>query len=209
MIHTVRPPIKIDLSVQQLLEWAFGREKVRLEASAEVEPEGYRPGVSTIWVMMQRGNLGCKIDGGGSSDPHEDAEVVAAVLANLPSNRGGFQMAVQVAELARAGMVPDAMVGATPRCVPVRWRQHKNGWFAKIEVAYVITHLHRGRKVERAVEWCPVAFTPTAAQIAASRRAYLDWWAALQEVQVNLRACGMLRRHRVNQVMPPLTPWSD
>ena len=172
-----------------------------------LKPEGHRPGISTIWVMMQRGNLGCQIDGGGISHAHEDAEVVAAVLANLPPGLGGFRMALQIAELARVGQVPDALVGAKPRCVPVAWRNTSHGLRAETEVVEVIRHRHRGRMVERAVTCCPVTYAPAPSQIARARRAWLDWYGALHDVRCSLQSCGMLRRHVVSDAMPPLEPW--
>ena len=165
MTQALRPPAKLERSVLQMLDWAFAREKVQLEPVGLLKPEGHRPGISAIWVMMQRGNLGCQIDGGGISHAPEDAEVVAAVLCNLPPGLGGFRMAVQIADLARAGQVPDAMVGAKPRCVPVAWRNTSHGLRAETEVIEVIKHRHRGRMVERAVTCCPVTYAPSPSQI--------------------------------------------
>lgn len=207
MTRPLPSPAKLERSVLQMLEWAFAREKVQLRPETELQPEGHRPGISTIWVMMQRGDLGCKIDGGGVSHPHEDAEVVAAVLANLPEGLGGFRMALQIAELARLGAMPDAMVQARPRCVPVAWRNTSHGLRAETAVVDVIKHRHRGRVVERVVTCCPVTYTPSAAQIARARRAWLDWYGALHDVRCSLQACGMLRRHVVTDAMPPLEPW--
>ena len=62
------------------------------------------------------------MDGGQhkmGSYTHADAEVVAAAVAGMPDSLGGIRMAIQVAELARAGMTPDWMPGVVPRCVPV------------------------------------------------------------------------------------------
>jgi hypothetical protein len=78
---------------------------------------------------MQRAALGCQIDGGRykrGSYTHEDAEVIAATVAGLPDSLGGIRMAISVAELARAGITPDWMPGAVPRCVPVdmKWNRH-------------------------------------------------------------------------------------
>jgi hypothetical protein len=207
MTKAMRSEARLERSVLQMLDWAFAREKAQLCPPRQIEAEGYRPGISTIWVMMQRGNLGCQIDGGGQSDPHEDADVVAAVLANLPDARGGFRMAMQMAELARAGQVPDALVGVRARCVPVAWRNTSHGLRAETKVVEVVKHRHRGRVVERAVTWCPVTFTPSPDQIGRARRAWLDWYGALHEVRCSLQTCGLLRRHVVTDAMPPLEPW--
>jgi len=204
-VGSLEPGAMRDISVQALLEWAFRRECARLVPPDEVDAQP--PGISTIWVMMQRGNLGCQIDGGGSSYPHEDAEVVAAILAELPSARGGFAMAVWMAELARAGMTPDWMPGAVPRLVPQDWHQNRWGRYAKTAVLEVVTHRHRGRRQHRDVIYCPCQYVPAADTIASARRRYLEWWAALQEVRVNLMACNMLRRHAITPAMPPVAPW--
>lgn len=199
---------KRSMPVRDALEWAFRREYAQLQPPGEIEPEYPRPGVSTIWVMIQRGNLGCKIDGGGRSDPHPDADVIAAIVSALPDSAGGFRMATQVAELARAGIEPDWMPGARQRCVPVGWhKENQHGPRARTEVWETIEFVHRGRRFKREVPYCPVTYTPTATQISAARRRYLDWYAALLEIGHQLRTCGMLKTVEVTTVMPPLTPW--
>ena len=211
-------PAKRAVSVQRILEWAFRDECAPLHLDSPVEPEGHRPGISTIWVMMQRGNLGCQIDGGGRSDPHEDAEVVAAIVAGLPDAHGGFRMAVQIAELSRAGMVPDAMVGSVPRLHPqgvvinrhgVRGKPADSvglgdaGWRAAARCN------RRGVLVVEPVLYTPCHWHPTADVIASARRRYLGWWGALHDLRSSLQGCGLLRRHTVTSVMPPMKPWDE
>ncbi|PQV52883.1 hypothetical protein LX70_03989 [Defluviimonas denitrificans] len=198
------------VGVQQILEWAFGREcaQIRTDPHARLEGET-RPGVDMIWIMAKRAELGgVRIDTSiGRSYPHDDAEIVAAIVENLPSNRGGIGMAIRIAELARAGITPDWMPGARPRVVPLLgWRDSKHGEFARTQVCEVIEWKHRGRKMRREVRCCPVTYAPSAQQIAAARRGYLDWWGALQELSVNLR-CVSLRDHMVTDHLPPRTPW--
>lgn len=98
---------KRKLGVQQVLEWAFRTEKARLELPEPPDPErGESFGFGLEYVLMQRAALGCRIDGGRykpDSSTHEDAEVIAACVAGLPSSLGGLRMAIRVAELARAG----------------------------------------------------------------------------------------------------------
>lgn len=197
-----------EMSVARALEWAFREECARLEFDEMGETAGsLRVGVDGIWLMMQRGALGCEIDGGGRSHPAWDAEVIASTLAALPSVHGGRSMAVRMASLARAGMAPDWMQGARPRLVPEGWRNSRHGLFARTAVYGSVEYLHRGRKVRRDVLGCPVRYVPTAAQIAAARRDYLDWWGALWWVRCELRTLGILRKVRITDAMPPMEPW--
>jgi len=199
---------KQEVSIQWLLKWAFGTENARLDFGSAAAMAGHDlPHFGTEYVMIERARLGCRVDGGGHSDPHADADVVASVVAALDEGHGGRWMAIAVAEYARAGRVPDWMDGARPRCVPAQWRQHKHGAYAQTELIEVIAYKHRGRKVRREVRCCPVIYTPTPSQIAAARRFYLTWWGALLDLAAALRAYGGLVAYDVSAAMPPLTPW--
>jgi hypothetical protein len=193
------------MSIKAALEWAFGAEHAQVDFD-DLVPAGARPGVSTIWVMIQRGQLGCKIDGGGRSRPADDAELIAIAVANLPAALGGRAMAAEIAALARAGLAPDWMPDASPRCVPREWRNTKHGLFARAEVVRVETTLHRGRRVEHDVLACPVTYVPTAQQIAMARRRYLDWYGALLHLRADLVTTG-LQHISLTHAMPALTPW--
>lgn len=193
------------MSIRAALEWAFGVEHARLDFD-DLAPQGARPGVSTIWVMMQRGQLGCQIDGGGSSRAADDAETIAIALANLPVALGGKPMAAEIATLARAGLAPDWMPDASPRCVPREWtKENQYGAFAKTVVIETITTQHRGRKAQFQVLACPVTFVPSAQQIGMARRRYLDWYGALLHLRADLARA--LTQIRLTDAMPPLTPW--
>lgn len=196
-----------DISILGLIEWAFQRECASLDFDELASTAGERPAVSPLWMLMQRHNLGCKVDGGGRSDPHPDADIVASALAALPDARGGRRMGIWIAELARAGLRPDWMPGAVTRCVPVEVQQHKHGSFAKSEPCGSVRVVSRGKLREVEMRWCPVTFTPTAQQIASARRAYLDWWGALHDLRHSFRAYGGLTAWRVTEEMPPRTPW--
>jgi hypothetical protein len=122
--------VKRALSVQAALEWAFRIEQAQLELPLhpDVTEEGF--GFGLEYVLLQRAVLGCKIDGGQhkiGGYTHEDAEVIAATVAGIPDSLGGKRMAIRVAELARAGLTPDWMPGAVPRCVP-HPRQAEPAW---------------------------------------------------------------------------------
>jgi len=138
---------------------------------------------------------------------HEDAEVIAATVAGMPDTLGGKRMAITVAELARAGLTPDWMPGAVPRCVPVDIKRNRHGERAtSIVVGTARTRISgKWRTVE--VRACPVTFTPTPQQIDAARQAYDDWWAALDWVRDGLIEGSMLREIEVMAAMPKVQPW--
>lgn len=217
MTHHVRFPkgtgrTKRALDVQQVLEWAFRIEKAQLELPPpkDVSEESYDFGLE--YVLMQRAALGCRIDGGRhkmGSYTHPDAEVVAAAVAGMPDHLGGKRMAIRVAELARAGLTPDWMPGAVPRCVPVEVKRNQHGERATTIVVGTQRVLTRGKW--RAVELlaCPVTWRPHPEQIASAWRGYEDWWSALDWVQKGLLAGGMLRETEVTRGMPKKSPWSQ
>lgn len=207
--------VRRHVPVQGLLEWAFGVERVGLDFD-EFAP---RPGMGIEARLMEQAQLGCRVDGGGWSARATDAEIVAAVVSGLPLAQGGRRMAVAVAELARARMVPDWMPGAVPRLVPVDWKRasRHGGALARTDVAghwdeekwipNPKCHSSRIRRVKRhEVRFCPCRWSPSADRIAAARRFYLDWWGALLHLQAALKAVG-LDEHVVTSDMPDLTPW--
>jgi hypothetical protein len=202
--------VKREVSILQLLEWAFRVEYARLDLDDVASMAGFtRPNVGMEYIMIERARLGCQIDGGGQSVPHSDADVVASALAVLPEAHGGRTMAIAIAEMSRAGLMPDWMDGAVTKCVPLAWRQHKYGRFAKTEVCGVIEYTSRKGKRRREITWCPVTYTPTASQIGAAHRFYLKWWGALLDLQATFRLYGGLSGHEVTDAMPPMAPWRD
>ena len=213
----VRPSYRLpsEMSAVEALEWAFGREKVRLELPDRRDAEERGFGFGMEYVLLQRARLGgVRIDTSiGRSEPHEDAETIAAILANLPDGVGGKRMAIQVAELARAGRQPDWMPDAEPRIEPVAWNAKgmaKTEVFETIRIPTVMRNGKRGqmtvsRKVD--VRYCPCRIVPDQAQISAARNAYTRWWMAVDRFRVNVRASGMLRAFVVTDVMPAAAPW--
>ncbi len=201
------------LSVQQALEWAFGKEKAELELPERPDPErGQGFGFGLEYILIQRAALGCKIDGGQhkvGSYTHADAEVIAAIVAAMPDSLGGKRMAIWVAELARAGLTPDWMPGAVPRCIPVEVKMNQHGERATTVVAGTERVLSRGKWRTVDVLACPVTYSPHPQQIEAARRGYEDWWAALGWVQEGLILGGMLREVEVTDVMPKFKPWKQ
>jgi hypothetical protein len=200
------------MSVQQALEWAFRLEHAQLELPEPPDPERVQGfGFGLEYVLLQRAILGCKVDGGQyklGSYPHEDAEVIAATVAGMPDSLGGKRMAIRVTELARAGLTPDWMPGAVPRCVPVEVKRNQHGERSTTIVVGTERVLSRGKWRTVEVLACPVTFSPHPQQIEAARRAYDDWWRALDWVRCGLLAGGMLREVELVEGMPRGQPWT-
>ena len=199
------------MTVQQALEWAFRTECAQLELPEPPDPErehGY--GFGLEYVLMQRAALGCKIDGGRyklGDYTHEDAEVIAATVSGIPDSLGGKRMAIRVAELARAGLTPDWMPGAVPRCVPVEMKRNRHGDHATTVVVGTERVLSRGKWRTVEVRACPVTYSPYPEQIEAARRDYQAWRRALAWVRDGLKDGGMLREVEVMEGMPRARPW--
>ncbi|HBG98580.1 MAG TPA: hypothetical protein DDY29_07580 [Rhodobacteraceae bacterium] len=203
--------VKRALGVQAALEWAFRVEKAQLELPLpqDMTEEGF--GFGLEYVLLQRAALGCKVDGGQhkiGGYTHEDAEVIAATVAGMPDSLGGKRMAIRVAELARAGLTPDWMPGAVPRCVPVDVKRNQHGERATTIVVGTARVLTRGKWRTVEVLACPVTFSPHPHQIDAARRTYDDWWQALGWIRDGLITGGMLRELEVTSAMPVPQPWT-
>ena len=203
---------KRNMSIQQALEWAFRVEKAQLELPEPETGDGEPRSFGLEYVLIQRAALGTAIDGGRykiGSYTHPDAEVIAAIVAGLPDHLGGKRMAIRVAELARAGMAPDWMPGAVPRCVPQDVRENQHG--AKAATIVVGTERVWSRGKWRTVEAlaCPVMWRPHPEQIEAARRAYHDWWLALEYLRDELPTVGLLREVEVTGSMPKCQPWEQ
>lgn len=199
------------LGVQAILEWAFRTEKARLELPPPKDSSGESFGFGLEYVLLQRAELGCRVDGGQhkiGSYTHPDAEVIAATLAGLPDSLGGKRMAIHVAELARAGITPDWMPGEVPRCMPMEVKRNQHGERATTVVVGTERVLTRGKWRTVEVLACPVTWRPHPEQIASARRGYEQWWQALDWVREGLIAGGMLREVEMTRVMPRRRPWS-
>ena len=204
--------VKRALGVQAALEWAFRVEHAQLELPPpkDATEEGF--GFGLEYVLLQRAALGCKVDGGQhkmGSYTHADAEVIAATVAGMPDSLGGIRMGISVAELARAGMTPDWMPGAVPRCVPVDMKRNRHGDRGVSVVVGTERILVHGKSRIVEVRACPVTFSPAPQQIEAARRGYADWWQALDWVRDGLVAGQMLREMEVTAAMPKVMPWGS
>lgn len=199
---------RVAIGVWPLLQWAFQRERVSLDFDDIGSADLVGPGFGMEYVMLQRARLGCRVDGGGVSPCHPDADVVASALEALPPSLGGRGMAVTMAELARAGNVPDCMIGARPACVPVAWgRDNQFGRQARTDSLGRGVYAQRGRLREYDRRVCPVTYTPTATSIAAARRRYLQWWGALLHVRGTVQGRSGLSAFVLTDEMPPMEPW--
>lgn len=201
-------PLLRQMGVLAALEWAFGPECAQLDFD-DLAQDGARPGVSGIYVLMQRGALGCQIDGGGKSRPAHDAEVIAAALAALPDRLGGRGMAAQIAALARAGVQPDWCPNPRPRCEPRDWRNTKHGRFAVTEKYGTVVTQHRGQKTTHDVLICPITYFDTASEVAQIRAGYAAWWASLDWLRSWLvDGFHDFDRIVITNDMPPKRPWA-
>lgn len=205
-----RPPqgfIRREMSIQSALEWAFGTERATLDFD-ERKGDNLRPGVSPVWVVMQRGALGCTIDGGGHSLPAHDADIIASTVAHLPDRVGGRAMALRIAELARAAQVPDWGRDLKPHCIPTGWRcENQFGPQAVTAQGRAETLVSRGRSQTFRPLYCPVTYTAEASRIAAARAAYHAWCDALAWLAVELRSRPVLDRVTITAVLPDPEPW--
>ena len=202
--------VKRALGVQAALEWAFRVEKAQLELPLRKDLVDESSGFGLEYVLMQRAALGCKIDGGQhkmGGYVHADAEVIAATVAGVPDTLGGKRMAIRVAELARAGLTPDWMPGAVPRCAPVDIKRNRHGDRATSEVVGTERVLIKGKWRSVEVRACPVRFSPDQKQIDGARQGYENWWQALGWVRDGLIAGGILREVEVTGAMPKIQPW--
>ena len=195
----------VDVGIWDLVQWAFQVEG----ASLNFDEVGVRRNVGIEWILIEQARLGCRPDGGGRSDPHPDADVVASALAVLPEAYGGPGMAIAIAEGARLGQVPDWRPSPSPRCEPSGWRQTKHGTFAvrRLWTGPGRTYTTEAQQRKGYGFACPVFFRDTATEIGRARRAYLQWWSALNEVRHCLTIGLSLSAFRLSDAMPDLQPW--
>lgn len=210
-LTTVRAPRvgKLEVGVLDLIEWAFQREKVGLDFN-EIEREtGARPGFGIEYLMILQAQLGCRVEGGGSSPRHPDADMVAAALACLPEFYGGRRMAIRIAELARVGERPDWRLDGLASCTPIAWRGSKHGQFAVTEACTDLgVRWPASQLTERLKgQWCRVSYSNLSGEAAARRRRYTAWWGALLELRQNLQMCCSLTSFTVSNAMPERAPW--
>lgn len=202
------------VGVWELICWAFQREKIGLDFDGEDVNEA-QPCFGMEYILIEQARLGCRVDGGGRSPRHHDADIVAATLAVLPEGCGGKRMACDIAELARTGQAP--CYHRAPTVKPADVAENQHGWRARTDDAaklgsYGWAHQpRRNRKgviVYDEVKFCPVVVRPTSQEVGAMRRRYLMWWAALLHIR-NAMRLSHLTSFVVTDVMPPRAPWKE
>jgi hypothetical protein len=215
--------VRQEISIQRLLEWAFADECASVDfEDAGTLAQGYGH-IGNAHRMAQRGALGCRIDGGGRSEPHPDADLVSAAVAVLPEGCGGRSMAVQIAELARGRQgpslhegreiklkdVPERLWSGVMRCEPAEMFTNKHGLQAATSLIDrgVDTSGLRARRYD--VRVCPVAYMVKSPDIARARRNYLQWRLALMELRQTFVNYNNLSRWAVTRMMPPMRPWRN
>jgi hypothetical protein len=200
------------VGVWEILCWAFQRECVSLDLGEELTGLSSKVNVDPIQKMVEIAALGCRVEGGGSSQSHHDADLVAATLAVLPKEMGGFRAATWVAELARAGSAP---YWRTRReVVPVDMKRNQHGFYAKVvdanlveDCGWNLTYLSgKKRTSKRRADYCQCVIRPSDAEIGRMQRQYLAWYGILLQVRSALQITH-LTAHVVTDRMPPRTPW--
>ncbi|MBM3606668.1 MAG: hypothetical protein FJX25_18765 [Alphaproteobacteria bacterium] len=199
------------MSVQDALSWAFLTEKAQLDFDQYGAHEFDRRGVDTLWILARRAEVGVTVDGGGTSDPARDAQIIAAVVEALPEPLGGRRMAMQIAELARARSAPDwgqeDRLGITP--CGWDWSDEEGCFVAGASATgsqWVWRDKHRNKREAQGVV-CAVSYTGTAGMIAGKRRNYLAWYGAVLDLWAVLRRPGTLDTIQITDSLPPLAPW--
>ncbi|WP_216647016.1 hypothetical protein [Roseovarius sp. THAF27] len=203
------------ISIRSLLEWAFAVEHAQLEYddlrdTGIVREYAARSQTANVCDMLAIGKdgargIGVRVDATpGRSYPHEDADLVAAMVKiALP-----WRLATMVAELARAGRTPDWGQDMRPRVEPREWRNTRHGAYAKTEKMGVVQYVSRGRVRAAPLMACPIVYRDTAQEIARVRRGYLEWWSALLSVRCAL-ANNEMRRFALTETMPCQRPWQN
>tara|TARA_R110001606_G_scaffold372445_1_gene529519 strand:- start:452 stop:1081 length:630 start_codon:yes stop_codon:yes gene_type:complete len=188
------------MSITDALAGAFLTEKTVLDFDQYGTHEFDRPGVDTV-------------DGGGTSDPHRDAQVIAAVVEALSDHVGGRRMATQIAELARALSAPDWGQGDRISITPCGWEwSDEEGCFVAGKSRDGSTWVWRDRNRnmhERKGDVCAISYTGTASMVAAKRRNYQAWCGALLDLWAVLNRPGMLDTIEITGAQPTLAPWQE
>lgn len=199
------------MTIQEALYWAFQTEKAQLDFDEYGAHEFDRPGVDILWIMAERHKVGVTVDGGGTSDPHPDAQVIAAVVEALSDDLGGRRMATQIADLARAHSAPDWGQEDRLALVPCGWDwDDEEGAFVAGTAptgSLWVWRDHRRHRREMQGQVCAVSYTGTAAMITAKRRNYLAWCGALLDLWAVLSRPGMLDTIEISRALPVLAPW--
>ncbi|MDO6592200.1 hypothetical protein DS901_10260, partial [Loktanella sp. D2R18] len=92
MGQAARVDTRRSIDIWGLVVWAFQREAAQLDLQRTSLAESCITGfgyASMTAIIAEHEQLGCRVDGGGSSDPHPDADLVASALSVLSEGCGG------------------------------------------------------------------------------------------------------------------------
>jgi len=213
---------KRKMSIRMALEWAFMTEYANLDLGDDLTKT--QVGVDTLYKLIERNRLGfVRIDGGGKSMPHDDAELISASLTKLAMQKSNRRLALMVGDCARLGRPVDWMEGAVPKIEPAEWkprRGYSKGDMAKEEVlrrytiAVKVPHpknpektVTRRTKVEET--HCPCIWTTSLQEIETARADYSKWVSALRWLRDDLRANWDLQTIELTDHLPIHQPWID
>jgi hypothetical protein len=214
VVRPGRGRLRTEVGIEDLLRWAFQREFAKISFDVDgfdassIEDD---PCFGLEWIMIERAKLGCRVDGGGTSEPHPDATLVADALSVLPDFVGGRRMAIWIAELARADASPDWGAGLVTRCEPKAWRNSKYGAHAVREYNTDLKTRWPSHQI-KGKDWgyvCPVMFSGTAREIGMARRNYLQWFGALLDLRNTFQMFDNLSSFKVTDQMPDREPWKN
>jgi hypothetical protein len=213
-----RPVVgKRSIGIWGLAVWAFQREAAQLDfvrAGSSADQFTGFGFTSMTAIIAEHEQLGCRVDGGGRSDSHPDADLVAAAVSVLSEGCGGERMALMMVEHARAGALPDWRVETSIR--PRDWFTNRHGRTAMTADAAELGRLgwpaqsrtnRKGVEVLDAVLYCPIIIHGDAAEAARKRRQWLQFRSALLELRASFQIRSDLSSWVVTDKLPPLKPW--
>lgn len=195
------------MSVQRALEWAFADEKAQIDFDETGAHEFDRVGVDPLWRAMQEALVGCKVDGGGTSDPSADAQIIASIVESVLDRKTALDVVMWARSRACPNWLPQ---GARSFVYPEQWDFDADGRMVG-QVAYGPRTPYRdamGKRREYRPSWVPVRASYSGAVLDAARMAYLDWVEALGVVALALRQRGLLETE-ITPVLPVPDPWNS
>jgi hypothetical protein len=219
MGQAARIDARRSIDIWGLVVWAFQREAAQLDLRRESFAESCVGGfgyASMTAIIAEHEQLGCRVDGGGHSDPHPDADLVANALSVLSEGCGGQRMALTIVEHARANTLPEWRVETS--VIPREWFTNRHGRTAKTADAADLGTAgwpaqersnRKGVCVADAVSFCPIIVRGGGAEIASRRRHWLLFRSALLELRTSFQAGNDLTSWVVGDQLPQLRPWRD
>jgi hypothetical protein len=188
--------MKKAVSVERLLQWAYGVERVRGMPAWGDNPGG---GVS-----------------GARGACHDDALTVDQVVGGL-SDLG----AAIVRDFAVSGSRPDWKPAPRYRMAPLAWQRSLRlaEWYDTHPASCGCRgYAHLCKRPGGPVPWmrgepkavyCPIVVKDAPHEVEAVRAGYLHWWSSLKVIRDVLRdGTVTLARHTVTSELPPQLPWA-